>query len=220
MTEAEHTSSTPLSAKGTRLNKRGLETRQNLLRTAQACLAEGGPEAVSASLVAREAGVTWGTVQHQFGDVDGLWAALLEDLLGDGGTTALPVPSSTDVGVRVEAIIGLLWTAMDLPTFRAIHHLRLALPRHRDELEASYPLTAAAIARWDAAWTATMEQAFSGLDVDPARLARVRSLLPGAMRGLHSEQYLSTYTDSGEARRGLAEALTSYLSPTSPKGPR
>ena len=200
-----------LSAKGTRLNKRGLETRQSLLSVALRCLAAGGTDAVSASLIAREAGVTWGTVQHQFGDVDGLWAALLEDVLGDGAATALPVPTSADLGVRVEAVIASLWAAMDLPAFRAIHTLREALPRSRDELEATYPLTAAAIARWDAAWTATMAHAFAGLSVDPAKLARVRSLLPGAMRGLHAEQYLSSYTDSAEARRGLAEAITSYL---------
>ncbi|RNL64324.1 TetR/AcrR family transcriptional regulator [Nocardioides marmoriginsengisoli] len=202
---------TAVSAKGTRLNKRGLETRQALLATAVECLADGGPESASASLIAREAGVTWGTVQHQFGDVDGLWAALLEHLLRDGSVAVLPVPASTDVGERMEAVVGQLWTAMDLPTVRAIHHLRLALPRQRDELEAAYPLTAAAIGRWDVAWTATMEQAFAGLDLDPVRLSRVRSLLPGAMRGLHNEQYLSTYTDSAEARRGLVDALSSYL---------
>jgi AcrR family transcriptional regulator len=200
-----------LSAKGTRLNRRGLETRNELLQVTLRCLADGGPEAVSASLIAREAGVTWGTVQHQFGDVDGLWAAFLEYVLGDGTATALPVPATTDVGERIEAVVGLLWSAMDLPAFRAIHQLRLALPRDRDELESAYPLTAAAIGRWDAAWTATMEHAFAGLDLDPLRLTRVRSMLPGAMRGLHNEQYLSPYTDSDEARRGLVEAITAYL---------
>ena len=204
-----------LSAKGTRLNKRGLETRQALLEVALRCLATGAPDAVSASLIAREAGVTWGTVQHQFGDVDGLWAALLEDVLGEGSATALPVPGSADLADRVQAVIDSLWAAMDLPAFRAIHTLRQALPRSRDELEATYPLTAAAIARWDEAWTRTMELAFAGLSVDPVRLAQVRSLLPGAMRGLHAEQYLSSYTDSVEARRGLAGAVTSYLA----KGP-
>jgi len=200
-----------LSAKGTRLNKRGLETRQSLLSVALRCLATGGPDAVSASLIAREAGVTWGTVQHQFGDVDGLWAALLEDVLGDGAATALPVPDSPDLGARVEAVVGALWAAMDLPAFRAIHNLRQALPRSRDELEATYPLTAAAIIRWDEAWTSTIQQAFADLALDPVKLERVRSLLPGAMRGLHTEQYLSSYTDLTEARRGLVDALTSYL---------
>lgn len=203
-----------LSAKGTRLNKRGLETRQVLLRTALECLAQGGPESVSASLIAREAGLTWGTVQHQFGDVDGLWAAVLEHVLVETSTMKPRLPSSPVLAERVDAIIEMLWTAMDQPTSQAIHNLRLALPRHREELEAGYPLTAAAIAKFDAAWTQIVEHAFDGFDLDPLRLARVRSLLPGAMRGLHSEQYLSTYTDPVEARLGLSEAITSYLERT------
>lgn len=201
-----------LSAKGTRLNKRGLETREHLLRAALRVLARGGPDAVSASSVAREAGATWGTVQHQFGDVDGLWAAVLEYVLADRDAMTPQVPDSPDLGARVDAILDLLWTAMDLPASRAIHQLRLALPQQRDELEAAYPRTAGAIAHWDEAWTETVERAFDGLEVDPVRLRRVRSLLPGAMRGLHSEQFLSTYTDSAEARAGLAGAITAYLS--------
>ena len=67
-----------LSAKGTRLNRRGLETRGNMLDVAVRVLAAGGPDAVSANSVAKEAGATWGVVQHQFGDADGLWAAVLE----------------------------------------------------------------------------------------------------------------------------------------------
>jgi AcrR family transcriptional regulator len=204
--------SVPLSAKGTRLNKRGLETREHLLRAALRSLADGGPDAVSASSVAREAGATWGTVQHQFGDVDGLWAAVLEYVLADRGALTPRMPDSPDLAARVDAILDLLWSAMDRPAPRAIHHLRLALPRQREELESAYPRTAAAIAHWDEAWTETVERAFDGLDVDPVRLARVRSLLPGAMRGLHSEQFLSTYTDSDEARAGLAGAITAYLS--------
>jgi len=201
-----------LSAKGTRLNKRGLETREHVLRSALRVLADGGPDAVSASSVAREAGATWGTVQHQFGDVDGLWAAVLEHVLADRAAMTPRLPDAPDLAARVDAILDLLWTAMDRPASRAIHHLRLALPQQRDELEATYPRTAEAIAHWDEAWTETVQRAFDGLDVDPVRLARVRSLLPGAMRGLHSEQFLSTYTDSEEARAGLAGALTAYLS--------
>ena len=201
-----------LSAKGTRLNKRGLETREHLLRTALRLLAEGGPEATSASAVAREAGATWGTVQHQFGDVDGLWAAVLEYVLADRGALTPRMPDSADLAARVDAILDLLWNAMDRPASRAIHHLRLGLPQQREELETAYPRTAAVIAQWDEAWTETVQRAFDGLDVDPVRLARVRSLLPGAMRGLHSEQFLSTYTDPAEARAGLAGAITAYLS--------
>ena len=133
-------------------------------------------------------------------------------MLADRDALTPRMPDSPDLGARVDAILDLLWTAMDRPASRAIHHLRLALPQDREELESSYPRTAAAVAHWDEAWTETVERAFDGLDVDPVRLSRVRSLLPGAMRGLHSEQFLSTYTDSGEARAGLAGAITAYLS--------
>ncbi len=200
-----------LSAKGTRLNRRGLETRARVLDVALACLAEG-PDAASANLVARRAEVTWGTLQHQFGDVDGLWAAVLEHaaptgpMLGDRST-------ATDVATRVSEVVDVLWAGLERPWMRAILHLRLALPPDREALETAYPRTAAALREWDERWDAEVRAAFAAHDVDPVRLRRVRSLLPGAVRGLHLERRLSTYADADDARRGLAEALGAYLSP-------
>jgi AcrR family transcriptional regulator len=203
---------TTLSAKGTRLNRRGLETRDTLLRTAVRCLAEGGPESVSANLVAREAGVTWGTVQHQFGDVDGLWAAVLI-AVSERWARLIPVSEDAEaIGERVEQVVALIWDALEKPPVKAIHNLRRALPRERATLEAEFPRTAAALVDWDAKWDRAVREAFNGFGVNRTKLRRVRSLLPGAVRGLHDEQYLSSYADIRDARRGLAEALTAYLS--------
>ncbi len=201
-----------LSAKGTRLNRRGLETRQHLLKVALRCLASGEPDTVSANLIAREAGVTWGTVQHQFGDVDGLWAAVLEYVAEHRGSGFTDMPDAPDVAGRVASVVELLWNSLDLPGQRALYHLRLALPRKREDLESQFPLTAKAIAHWDTEWTAMCERAFEGLDVDRDKLAKVRHLLPGTIRGLYNEQHLSSYTDLEAARQGLAEALGAYLS--------
>ena len=200
-----------LSARGTRLNSRGRATRQQLLRSAVYCLAEGGPESVSANAVVKHAGVTWGTIQHQFGDVDGLWSAVLDYVDERRTVTVDQLPTHADVGHRVEAVVDLLWTALQLPGSVAIYKLRASLPRRRDQLEEGFPLTAQAIARWDAAWTTVCRHAFAGLGVDPDRLARVRHLLPGAIRGIYNEQDLSTYIDASEARRGLVDAITAYL---------
>lgn len=200
-----------LSAKGTRLNRRGLETRQHLLKVALKCLASGDPDSVSANLIAREAGVTWGTVQHQFGDVDGLWAAVL-DYVASQHRPAGALPDSPDLATRVEAIVDLLWRALDLPGQRALYHLRLTLPRNREDLEEQFPRTARAIAHWDTEWTDVCTRVFAGLDVDPDKLTQVRHLLPGAIRGLYNERALSTYTDVDAGRRCLAAALTAYLS--------
>ncbi len=201
-----------LSAKGTRLNRRGLETRRTLLKVAIRCLADGGPESASANLVAREAGVTWGTVQHQFGGVDGLWAAVLDHISERGGPIIALPPELSTLDERVQAVVEQLWTALDSSGSRAIFNLRQALPPHRLELESEFPRTAAALAAWDASWTAACERAFEGIGVDKTKLRRVRALLPGAMRGLHAERHLSTYMDLDDARRGLSDAITAYLS--------
>lgn len=200
-----------LSAKGTRLNRRGLETRQQLLSVAVRCLAAGGPDAVSANQVAKEAGATWGVVQHQFGDTDGLWAAVLEHIADKFEPLTAPAADRTDVAERVSQIIDVLWEAIDLPETHAINNLRMALPHDARVLEKSYPKTAAAIASWAAQWAASCKQAFDGLPVDQDRLRRVVALLPGSMMGLRTEQHLVTYVDIDEARRGLTEAVTAYL---------
>lgn len=201
-----------LSAKGTRLNRRGMETRQTVLKVAIRCLSEGGPDAASANLIAREAGVTWGTVQHQFGDVDGLWAAVLAHISERSEPLLSLRPEAAALRDRVRSIVDVLWQSLDSPGARAIDHLRQALPRHRGELETEFPHTAKELAAWDASWTDTCERAFEGLDVDKAKLRRTRALLPGAVRGLHNERHLSTYIDLDDARGGLSDAIIAYLS--------
>jgi AcrR family transcriptional regulator len=199
------------SAQGTRLNRRGLETRRHLLDVALHCL-EDGPEAASANLIARAAGATWGTVQHQFGDVDGLWAAVLAFATDDRGMLGQEFPTTTDLDTRVDEVVDLLWRSLTAPVTMSLYHLRLSLPADRAELERTYPLTAKEIARLDADFAALCERAFEGLPVDAGRLARVRSFLPGALRGIQNEARLSSYLDLDEARRGLADAIKAYLS--------
>lgn len=206
-----------ISAKGTRLNRRGLETRRLVLEVAITCLAaHDASEPASASQIAREAGVTWGTVQHQFGDVDGLWAAVLALILDEWEPLPPEADSARSVSThttaeRVALIVDRFWNLLGTPRARAVNNLRTLLPGDRTELESAYPSTAAAIAAWDRVWTASYEGAFDGLPVDQDRLRRVRIFLPGALRGLRAEFELSTYADEPEGRRGLVEAIVVYL---------
>ena len=74
-----------------RTNRRGNATRENMLRTAVKALATGDP-AGSANKIAREIGATWGAVKYQFGDNDGLWAAVLHTPQ-NAGPTYSPSPT-------------------------------------------------------------------------------------------------------------------------------
>jgi AcrR family transcriptional regulator len=201
-----------VSAKGTRLNRRGMQTRLHMIDVAIRALAsprEG--EQISANLVAREAGVTWGTVQHQFGDADGLWAAVLEYILEEWQPIKESAELSESLAERVETIVSRFWRSLAAPQARAVGNLRQMLPGNRADLEASFPRSAAAIAAWDRAWTDAYEGALADLAVDEVKLRRVRIFLPGALRGMRAESELSTYFDLDEGRRGMVDAIVAYL---------
>jgi AcrR family transcriptional regulator len=207
------TSQVRLSAQGTRLNRRGRENRQAILATAVSCLATGSPEAVSANRIAKEAGVTWGTIQHQFGDADGLWAAVLEQVaeaLTSYAVAGSVLPQRT-VARQVSAIVEWLWHALDAPEARAVQTIRMCLSRDHETLTRLWPRTAAAIEHVDKAWTTMIRSMLEGLVGSKTKLHRVEQLLPAAMHGIQMQGEISTLTEVGEARLGLANAITAYL---------
>jgi AcrR family transcriptional regulator len=203
---------TSYSAQGTRLNKRGLETRRHILEVAVTVLAAGGPESANVNLIAREAGVTWGTIQHQFGDVDGVWAALLEHAR-DEARRAFP-SVSTETGSlrqRVTEVVDAGFASHSLASVQAIMNLRLALPREPSVVAESYPTTAAALRVWVQDWADRWDDLFAGLGAPKAKMRRVRSLVPAAVRGLQFEQEMTTFDDIEDGRRGLIDAVVAYL---------
>ena len=48
-----------------------------MLDAAVTSLAGGDPNSVSGNRIAKDIGATWGVIKYQFGDIDGLWAAVL-----------------------------------------------------------------------------------------------------------------------------------------------
>jgi AcrR family transcriptional regulator len=190
-----------------------LASRRALLAAAVEALSSGDPGAVSANRIAKQLGVTWGTVQYQFGDADGLWSAVLHFTAERRANLFANTDTSLSLRARVADIIDTLYDGLDAPDSRAIENLRAALPREHAELERLYPRTAAELRSWGQGWHETCQKAFADLHVDPQRVREVATLIPGAMRGLVSERQLGSYTDLDEARRGLTNAIVAYLDP-------
>ena len=101
------------------------------------------PRRSASNSIAKEADVTWGTVQYQFGDADGFWAATILHILDTAGPRVWGRPSAGSVETRVAEVIDLLWKAFDSPYNAVVTNLRTALAKDRIELERSYPRTAA-----------------------------------------------------------------------------
>lgn len=202
------------SAAGTRLNRRGLATRAHLLDVAIEMLAAGDSEPISANRIAKQAGVSWGTVQHQFGDLDGLWVAVVDEIhTRSWAPDAGPWPPLTgSLAERLEAAINSVWIYLETTQGRALTALRNWLPPRRADVIAEYPRTAAALDAREHDWIEGFAYLMGGLDLDPEKLDNVRCLLPAAVRGLSSERAIGFSTRLDVARRTLAHALSAYLS--------
>ncbi|MGV0626506.1 TetR/AcrR family transcriptional regulator [Mycolicibacter minnesotensis] len=203
-----------LSAAGTKLNSRGRQTRAHLLEVAIEVLAGGGTEPISANRIAKQAGVSWGTVQHQFGDLDGLWVAVVTEIHTRSWTPGRgPGPDLTgSPEQRIETAIDVVWNYLETREGRALTALRHWLGPRRADVLAEYPRTAAALAAREQDWIEGFGYLMDGLDLDPDKLQDVRRLLPAAVRGLSGEQEFGFSTELGVARRTLARALAAYLS--------
>lgn len=194
-----------------RPNRRGNATRENMLEAALRALATGDPAAVSAKRIAQAIGATWGAVKYQFGDIDGLWAAVLRRTAERRATVFESPDASAPLRERVAQIIDTLYDGLTSTDSRAIENLRASLPRDHTELESLYPQTAAELSSWGRGWLETCQSAFADLDVHPDRVREMAELIPGAMRGITSERQLGTYADLDAARRGLTNAIVAYL---------
>lgn len=200
-----------LSAQGTKLNKRGIESRRRFIAQAIETLSAGGPSAASANLVAKRAGFTWGTVQHQFGDADGVWAAVIERMDASLEGVELRADASWSVRRRVSTLIDQMWAGWERPEARAVESLRLALPRSPEQLAAEFPKTEVALREFDAHWERLWSQAFADLPITATELRRVRTLIPAALRGLRHDVDVVGYADPEEGRKVLIDAVVAYL---------
>lgn len=195
-----------------RPNRRGQATRESMLDAALRSLASGDPASVSGNRIAKDIGATWGAIKYQFGDIDGLWAAVLARTAQRRGRLPVTTPApGTSIADRVTSIVELMYEGLTEPDSCAIETLRAALPRDPDELTRLYPRTAAELSSWAPVWVQACQHAFADLDVDRDRVREVAAFLPGAMRGLVSEKQLGSFVDLDVARRGLANAIVAYL---------
>jgi AcrR family transcriptional regulator len=198
---------------GRRPNRRGEASRKHVLDVALRLLASGGPDAVSVKSIAKEANVTWGTVQYQFGDADGFWAATILHILDTAGPHVWGRPSQGSVEKRVAEVIDLLWNAFDSPYNAVVTNLRTTLAKDRIELDRNFPSTAHALDALEDSWLTQFRKFFDGITVDPRHARQVSALLPAALRGLYAERTFGSNLNIDDALAGLREAITLYMTP-------
>lgn len=94
--------------------QRGDRTRELLIDETVRCVREEGFSAASARHIIARAGVSWGVIQHHFGDRDGLLTAVIEDAV-DRLVASLEVLAEPDRVTDAEEMVRATWDAFANP---------------------------------------------------------------------------------------------------------
>jgi len=106
--------------------ERTAETRAKIIAAVVEGIAEVGLARTTAAQITRRAGVTWGAVQHHFGDKDGILVAVLEGSF-DRFTARLDDVPSEDASLekRASLFIDRAWEHIGSPLYRSTFEILL-----------------------------------------------------------------------------------------------
>jgi AcrR family transcriptional regulator len=195
-------------AKRTRTRLSPATRRAEILDTASRLFAERGYAAVSASEVARQAGVTPGLLHHYFGGKRGLFVTLVERL-GAQITDVIRVDTSEPVRVRTRAFANswVEWVDANRQTWLATSGLdeNVVDPELRDVIDA---IRERVIDSLIADYPATLSD-------EPHIRLMLRSFL--AFNRVVVRSWLDEATTRAEAERLLADTLHALITTVAPK---
>ena len=112
---------------------RTAETRAKILEAVVECIAEVGFQRTTAAEITRRAGVTWGAVQHQFGDKDGILRAVLQESFDRFAERLADVPGpDAALEDRVAAFVDRAWEHFGSDDYRSTFEILLSLDAPTD----------------------------------------------------------------------------------------
>lgn len=104
--------------------QRSEEKRERVIRAAIECIAEEGLQLATAGRIAERSGISWGGIQHQFGDKTGILDAVLEQLLRDLHDQVEQFSTrATSIEGRVRALVDAAWNLLRDPAYQAFREV-------------------------------------------------------------------------------------------------
>lgn len=181
-------------------SERSRASRRRVIDATIACIAEDGFARASTTRIAKRAGVTWGVLQHQFGDKAAMLEAVVDRVLEESMRMAdESVVPKGGVGERVVALERLLWRGLQTPTYRAL--LEIQLHSRHGEMEitlADRAATGLAKARDEIS-----RRWFEDLGVPRRQSRAAMAVLVGGLRGLALEVVTSRRAGRFDKERKL-----------------
>ncbi len=115
--------------------ERGDRTRELLIDETVRCIREEGFSAASARHIIERAGVSWGVIQHHFGDRDGLLSAVIDDAMERLIATLKALSDPAQVS-DTEDLVRASWEAFANPKAMAGLEILISTKELRQQLDA------------------------------------------------------------------------------------
>lgn len=179
--------------------ERGDRTRELLIDETVRCIREEGFSAASARHIIERAGVSWGVIQHHFGDRNGLLAAVIEDAVDRlvASLESLSDPAST---TDTETLVRKLWEALANPKAMAGLEILIASKELRHGLDETH------MTRLGNALAGLMLRMDVGADREHAvALGMLLWTTPVAM--MIAEMFATLPVATGEAQKAIATLI-------------
>ncbi|MGH0028852.1 MAG: TetR/AcrR family transcriptional regulator [Myxococcota bacterium] len=109
--------------------ERTAETRGRVIRAVVESIGEVGYQRTTSARIAERAGVTWGAVQHHFGDKDGILMAVLQESFDRFAKRLADVPDAgAPLETRVSLFVDRSWEHFASAHYRSTFEILLNLP--------------------------------------------------------------------------------------------
>jgi AcrR family transcriptional regulator len=161
--------------------ERTAETRARILAAVVDSIAEAGFQRTTAAEITRRAGVTWGAVQHHFGDKDGILLAVLDDSFRRFAERLEAVPlDGVPIEKRVRLFLDRAWAHFASREYASTYEILL------DHLRRSGGHGARWQTRMSRAWARVWERFFGAARIPRRRQGELQHYTISVLSGLAS----------------------------------
>jgi len=130
--------------------ERTAETRAKILEAVVESIAELGLARTTAAEITARAGVTWGAVQHHFGDKDGILVAVVERSFEHFAALIADIPEDASLEKRAALFVDRAWEHFSSPHYRSTFEILLGYAQREGEADESW--SGRMFAQWDREW--------------------------------------------------------------------
>ena len=190
------------------LTRKGLQTFDKVVRAGIECIADLGFHGASTNKIARHAGVTWGTLQHQFGDKATLLEAILEHVFKEQfETLGQAVDKSKPLRQRIKGLLDAFWDFQNTKSSIALSEIIRSImcdPDYRQQFKSQMLQFRD---KYDELWA----KSFGDLNLDPETYEAIKQYVSGTIRGLALQNQVRASEESMAMARQILEQTTYML---------